>query len=102
MIYNQKNQDNINNLMTIQRHQDILTIHYNSIVLGDFNNHHPNWDPHYPKSSNADNLLEWLEMQGLSLTNDIGQGTFYRTGMDYPSVLDLSLVTRWSERFIQD
>ncbi|KAI1002599.1 hypothetical protein K3495_g5599 [Podosphaera aphanis] len=41
-------------------------------------------------------------MQGLSLANEIGQGTYYRAVMDYPSVLDLTLVTSWSERFIQD
>jgi hypothetical protein len=33
----------------------------NSILLGDFNTHHPWWDPLARKSTNADKLVEWIE-----------------------------------------
>ncbi|KAI0992376.1 hypothetical protein K3495_g15810 [Podosphaera aphanis] len=66
-IYNQKNQKNENNLTTIERHKNNLQVQPRSIVLGDFNEHHPDWDPQQPKSNLADNLKEWFEKQGLSL-----------------------------------
>ena len=101
-VYNQKHQGPENNLKTIERHKDNVPITPNTIVVGDFNEHHPDWDPHYPKSTNADGLLSWTEAHGLSLVNSIGQGTFHRPHMALPSVIDLTLATSYSVRFIQD
>lgn len=69
----------------------LLTHH--SILLGDFNSHHPMWDPFSNKSSNADQLAEWFEDQDLTIINEPGTNTFYRTNMTNPSVLDLTLAT---------
>ena len=86
----------------MERYDTDLNVSANSIIVGDFNEHHPNWDPHYPRSPKADNLQEWMEDQGLHVLNNIGQGTFYRPHMATPSVIDLTLATSWSERYVQD
>lgn len=101
-IYNQKNQKPENNLTTIMRHRLAMKIPSNTIIVGDFNEHHPNWDPYYPRSSGAESLLDWMEEQCLSVSNIVGQGTFFRPHMALPSVIDLTLVTSWSGKYLQD
>ena len=101
-IYNQKNQSSENNLTTIERHKDKLQVKPRSIVVGDFNEHRPDWDPLQTKSKLADNLKEWFENQGLSLANRVGVSTFYRTNMASPSIIDLTLTTATIERHIQE
>ena len=62
-----------------------------SLVLGDFNTHHPWWDPLCPVTSpGAERLIEWTEDQHLELINTPGTGTFFRPHMSRESVLDLS------------
>lgn len=77
-------------------------LHQHSIVLGDFNSHHPWWDPLHDKSRNADDLVEWIENNNLFLLNTPGTGTFYRANMDTPTVIDLTLNTRSLVDKIQD
>lgn len=101
-IYNQKNQGFENNSMTIDRIKDNLSLSPYCIVVGDFNEHHPDWDPYHPKSTNADTLETWIQEQGLSIMNIIGKGTFFRSGMKCPSVIDLTLATKLSENLIED
>ena len=101
-IYNQKNQKPENNLTAMGRYSEVLAVASNTIFVGDFNEHHPNWDPCYPKSRGADSLQEWIEKQGLTVINTVGKGTFYRPHMTSPSVIDLTLATQWSEKYIQD
>ncbi|KAI0999678.1 hypothetical protein K3495_g8518 [Podosphaera aphanis] len=101
-IYNQKNQKNENNLTTIERYKNNLQVQPRSIVLGDFNEHHPDRDPQQPKSNLADNLKGWFEKQGLSLVDKVGVSTFYRPNMVSPSTIDLTLTTATIERHIQD
>lgn len=64
-----------------------------TIVLGDFNTHHPWWDPFSPMSSNATLLAKWFEENNLELLNTPGDGTFCRSNQR-ESVLDLSLVSQ--------
>ena len=64
-----------------------------SILLGDFNTHHPWWDPLANTSTGANELVEWLEEHDLSLLNTPGTGTFYRPNLARESVLDLTLAT---------
>ena len=60
------------------------------ILLGDFNTHHPWWDPLAKKSTDADKLVDWFESNELSLLNTPGTGTFFRPNLIRESVLDLS------------
>ena len=62
-----------------------------SVVLGDFNTHHPWWDPLANKSQNADELVNWLEIANLTLVNTPGTGTFFRPNLPRESVLDLGV-----------
>ena len=65
-----------------------------SLLLGDFNLHHPLWDPDTTGSSReADDLHDWIEENNLHLLNTPGTGTFFRANMNRESVLDLSLAT---------
>jgi hypothetical protein len=62
-FYNQKNQEEENNLTTIQRIQDRLTIPSKSILVGDFNEHHPDPRGTYKynlSSGKGDNLSHSL------------------------------------------
>jgi len=68
-------------------------LYQHSIVLGDFNTHHPWWDPLHDKSPAADDLVEWVTTSNLLLLNEPGTGTFYRPYMEIPTVIDLTLTT---------
>ena len=74
-----------------------------SIVLGDFNTHHPWWDPlATTASAGATELVDWLEQQQLALLNTPGVGTFHRTHLARESVLDLTFATSSIVDSIQD
>jgi hypothetical protein len=66
----------------------------NTIILGDFNTHHPWWDPLVPQSANSAYLIDFIELYSLNLLNNPGEGTFYRPNIAIPSVLDLTLATQ--------
>lgn len=65
----------------------------NTLLLGDFNTHHPWWDPFTKPSLGANDLVDWLEVNDLVLINTPGTGTYFRPGLVRESVLDLTLVT---------
>lgn len=71
------------------------------ILLGDFNLHHPWWDPYNSPASvtESDDFAAWLESKDLFLVNKIGQGTFIRPDLQAPSVLDLTFS---SNRLVND
>ncbi|RAL61482.1 hypothetical protein DID88_009411 [Monilinia fructigena] len=91
-IYNEADQAKENGF-TIERCLYNISITQETILLGDFNAHHPWWDPFSKKSGNADQLAEWFEDQNLTLLNEPGISTFYRTNLLNPSVLDLTLAS---------
>ncbi len=93
-FYNAIHPEDPNSILTILR-EDILptTLFDSSLLLGDFNTHHPWWDPLRPQSSHAIHLISYIESHSLRLLNKIGEGTFYRSNMSTPSVLDLSFAT---------
>lgn len=64
-----------------------------SVLIGDFNIHHPWWDPLAKPSQGADVFVDWIEQNELSLVNTPGTGTFFRPHMIRESVLDLTLAT---------
>src|ERR1700691_3452145 len=94
-IYNATHPNIPNSIETIQRSSIIPTSLFSkTILLGDFNTHHPWWDPLAPQSPNASFLIELIEKHSLALLNSPGEGTFYRPNMARPSVLDLTLATQ--------
>ena len=62
-------------------------------MLGDFNTHHPWWDPLANPTQGADQLVEWLDDHELELVNTPGEGTFFWPNLARPSVLDLAFTT---------
>jgi hypothetical protein len=91
-IYNEADQMG-NNTSTLTRCLYNQQVDTSSVLLGDFNTHHPWWDPLAQKSQRAEELVEWLEQQNLSLHNTPGTGTFYRPNLVRESVLDLTFTT---------
>ena len=65
----------------------------NTLLLGDFNTHHPWWDPFAKPSAGAHELVDWFENNDLALINTPGTGTYFRPGLIRESVLDLTLAT---------
>ena len=100
-IYNEKDQSNISS-RTLERALYSQTLSTNSLVLGDFNIHHPWWDPLAPMSTGAQQLVEWIDQQNLSLLNSPGESTFFRPNLTRGSVIDLTLATENLATKIQD
>ena len=65
----------------------------NTLLLGDFNTHHPWWDPFAKPSLGANELVDWFDNNDLTLINTPGTGTYFRPGLIRESVLDLTLAT---------
>jgi len=74
----------------------------NSIILGDFNTHHPWWDPLNRASPRAVDLVHWLEARNLLLVNTPGTSTFFRPNLERPSVLDLTFVSNTIANRVED
>jgi hypothetical protein len=91
-IYNEKDLGG-SGVHTLNRGVIPAPLSQNSIILGDFNTHHPWWDPLAPKSPTADALVEWITENNLILLNTPGAGTFFRPNMTRPTVIDLTLTT---------
>lgn len=102
-IYNATHPNIPSSILIIQR-DNILPTHLarKAIILGDFNTHHPWWDPLRPQSSNSAYLINLIQAYNLELLNSPGEGTFYRPNMATPSVLDLSFATRGIINKVQD
>jgi hypothetical protein len=100
-IYNEEDQAK-EGPKTLERCLFFRSMDPNSILLEDFNTHHPWWDPLARKSPNADKLVEWLEEKGLELINEPGMATFFRPNLIRESVLDLTLATRTLATCIED
>jgi ribonuclease HI len=100
-IYNESDQANLGP-STLDRCLYSRPVQSSSILLGDFNTHHPWWDPLAKPSIGADKLVEWLEYQELALLNSPGTGTFFRPNLARESVLDLTLATSSIASRIED
>lgn len=102
-IYNATHPNILNSIPTIQR-KGLLPAKLagNTIIVGDFNTHHPWWDPRRPQSPNSQYLLDFIKLYSLNLVNTPGEGTFYRPQMAFPSVIDLSFATKSLLSQVQD
>jgi len=94
-IYNAVHPNIPNSTPVIQR-PNILpaAIARKSLLVGDFNTHHPWWDPLRAQSSNSDVLTDLIDKFDLCLLNTPGEGTYYRPDMETPSVIDLAFATQ--------
>jgi hypothetical protein len=101
-VYNEASQNESIHGRTLERVLYPRTLFPSSIILGDFNTHHPWWDPLAPVSTGANTLVEWIETQQLALQNDPGKGTFFRSNMERESVIDLTLTTSPLASRVQD
>jgi ribonuclease HI len=102
-IYNATYPNIPNSTITLLRPGIIPNLLANkTILLGDFNIHHPWWDPLAQPSPNSDILLDLIENYNLSLLNNPGEGTFYRPNMATPSVLDLTFASQGIVNKIED
>jgi hypothetical protein len=91
-IYNEFDQASLGT-KTLERCLYNYQLQPSTILLGDFNTHHPWWDLLAKTSPNAETLVNWIENQQLELLNSPGVGTFFRPNLARKSVLDLSLVS---------
>lgn len=102
-LYNAKHPESLDINITLQREGILPTpFESNTIFLGDFNTHHPWWDPLAAQSYNAQVLLDVIENNSLHLLNTPGEGTFYRPHMEAPSVLDLTFTTQGVVNKVED
>lgn len=89
-VYNERDQGGSGHF-TLNRVIYPISLAPKSVIAGDFNIHHPWWDPLAPKSANAEELVNWIETSKLELLNSLGVGTFYRPTISRESVIDLTL-----------
>src|SRR6201746_2843977 len=102
-IYNASHPNIDNSIATIQRENLLPNLFAkNTILLGDFNTHHPWWDPLNTQSANSVYLMDIINKYSLNLLNTPGEGTFYRPHMAIPSVLDLTFATQGIVNYIID
>ena len=102
-VYNAIHPNILNSIPTIQRDNLLpATLASNTIILGDFNTHHPWWDPLRPHSQNSVYLMDIIERYSLNLLNTPGDGTFYRPYIAFPSVIDLGFATNSVLNQVQD
>src|ERR1700709_512401 len=94
-IYNASHPNIDNSIATIQRENLLPNIlAKNTILLGDFNTHHPWWDLLNIQSANSVYLMDIINKHSLNLLNTPGEGTFYRPHIAIPSTIDLTFATQ--------
>lgn len=92
-IYNEENQAEENNTRTIDRLMPHLSCSDSAIYCGDFNAHHPFWNPICSHPLRSEPVFDLMDKNALHLVNTPGEVTFWPTGRGSPTVLDLTLAT---------
>jgi Endonuclease-reverse transcriptase len=65
------------------------TLWRSAFLAGDFNLHHPNWDPDHPSPSRqAEPFVAWLDNNNFAFTSEVGKPT-----QNYGNTLDLAFLT---------
>lgn len=65
-----------------------------TLLLGDFNAHHPMWEGHSTTNPRGNEIAEWIDNQHLHLLNTPGVYTYLREDMVQGNTIDLSLATQ--------
>lgn len=91
-VYNQKDQIGRRG-KTIDSHLLNAQISPKVVIAGDFNLHHPLWEPDSKATPDSEALVEWIEDNELSVLNSPGEGTFYRSNMEKLTTIDLTLAS---------
>lgn len=92
-IYNQDDQGNTDR-KTFRRCLTDCQTHADLIVAGDFNSHHPWWNPDVVRTGEeAEAIVDWLESKNLDLLNKPGDYTFWRANLNAPTILDLAFAS---------
>ena len=93
-IYNIYNQKNTENIKTFKRILANTRLPVSTLLLMDANEHHPWWDPLCSTTSQgAQELVDWIGNQNLSLLNTPGTTTFFRPHLSRETTLDLTIAT---------
>lgn len=100
-IYNNGDQAHVRG-KTINTHLYTENINTHTIILGDFNLHHPLWEADSIESNESKRLVDWMEQHKVELLNKPGEGTFFRPHMDRDTVINLTLATSSMARKIYD
>ena len=83
-----------NSILTILREDILLTTLYNSsLLLSDFNIYYLQQNLLKPLSTYITYLINYIETYSLRLLNKLREGTFYKSNITTPSILDLSFTT---------
>ena len=65
------------------------TLWRSAFLAGDFNLHHPNWDPDHPSPSRqAEPFVAWLNNNNFAFTSEVGEPT-----QNYGNTLDLAFLS---------
>jgi hypothetical protein len=76
-IYNQEDQAE-SRKRTLPRCLTNYNVHRNTLIIGDFNTHHPWWNPHTDKpNQEAEDLVEWIEDNNLGFSTNQAQLHLY-------------------------
>lgn len=89
-LYNQKTHHEKDTFTT---HIYPTELEKDALIVGDFNAHHPDWEPAATRDPRSDRIVEWMDAEELRLLNVAGKGTFWRRNMEGESIIDLSFAS---------
>lgn len=101
-IYNQTDQLGVHGTTLNRVIYNELQLQPYTVLLGDFNLKHPDWDPNHEATAPSSVFAEWVTQNSLVLQNAPGTPTFFRPNQRYPSVLDLTYTTEIANNYIID
>lgn len=102
--YNQNNQvESISRAnYTIKKCMYGLKLPLYTVIMGDINLHHQVWDNKAVLSTEANELLDWMEQRELEFMNQPGEGTCFRPHMNRATVIDLKMATTSMKSRVKD
>ena len=101
-IYNNIVRGDPSHKHTLNRLQNDWSLPERSLILGDFNAHHPLWNSDLSQPKNAADTLWLMENLKFGLINEPDVLTHYPMNANTPSVIDLALATPPLLEFVSD
>lgn len=98
-IYNEKSLRENEETWTFTRFREKYIPQERTILCGDFNAHHTWWNSDANNSPQAMQIVEWLEHYSLNLLNEPDISTFFRSNLQFLSVLDLAFISPELENY---